>query len=120
MFKPKQPIQMLHKRTRPVDPEVLKKDLRILTRFVKVYCNHHHHTPKKVLCDECADLLQYAEQRREKCPYDPKPACKVCPTHCYKPHYRQRIKEIMKYSGIYFVKRGRIDWLFKYFFSKAA
>jgi len=28
---------------------------------------------------------------------------------------RQRIKEVMKYSGKYYVKRGRLDWLVKYF-----
>jgi hypothetical protein len=46
---------------------------------------------------------------------DPKPKCKDCPVHCYKSEYRRRIKEVMRFSGIYFVKRGRVDWLIKYF-----
>jgi len=45
----------------------------------------------------------------------PKPKCKDCPVHCYKIEYRRRIKEVMRFSGIYFVKRGRVDWLIKYF-----
>jgi hypothetical protein len=90
------------------------KDIKTLQAFTKVYCRQHHGT-RGDLCPECDDLLQYAIQRRERCPYDPKPACKNCQTHCYKPEYRQKIREVMKFSGIYFVKRGRIDWMIKYF-----
>ena len=28
---------------------------------------------------------------------------------------RKRVREIMKYSGMHFVKRGSVDWLVKYF-----
>ena len=31
------------------------------------------------------------------------------------PEYRAKIKEVMRFSGIYFVKRGRLDWLVRYF-----
>jgi hypothetical protein len=67
------------------------------------------------MCESCAELLEYALLRLEKCPFDPKPKCKDCKVHCYKDDYRQRIREVMKFSGIHFVKRGRLDWLFKYF-----
>ncbi|MFH1998920.1 MAG: nitrous oxide-stimulated promoter family protein [Planctomycetota bacterium] len=40
---------------------------------------------------------------------------KACDTHCYKPAYRAKIKEVMRYSGIHFIKRGRLDWLVRYF-----
>jgi len=66
-------------------------------------------------CESCNELLEYALLRLEKCPFDPKPKCKDCKVHCYKDDYRQRIREVMKFSGIHFVKRGRLDWLFKYF-----
>ena len=91
------------------------QQLRVLTRFIQVYCAKRHGGKPRELCAECADLLAYATQRLQKCPYDPKPKCKECPTHCYKPEYRRRIKEVMRFSGIYFVKRGRVDWLIKYF-----
>ncbi len=110
-----QPMK-LRKRNKPVDPDVLKKDLKIIEKFTQVYCRYHHQ-PENQLCNECRDFLEYARTRREKCPYDPKPKCKECPTHCYKPDYRQKMREIMKFSGMYYVKRGRIDWLFKYFLS---
>lgn len=87
----------------------------VLQKFIHVYCRKKHSPPKGQMCESCAELLEYALLRLEKCPFDPKPKCKECKVHCYKDDYRQRIREVMKFSGIYFVKRGRLDWLFKYF-----
>lgn len=87
---------------------------RMLRRFVEVYCKHHHDAAGG-LCSECDELLEYALSRLAACPMDPKPKCKDCPVHCYKPEYRRRIQEVMKFSGMHFVKRGRLDWLLKYF-----
>ena len=98
-----------------MDEKVIKKNMQIMNRFTQVYCNAHHGTKKGTLCKECADLLKYAERKLELCPLHPKPKCKDCKTHCYKPDSRAKVREIMKYSGIYFVKRGRIDWAIKYF-----
>ena len=90
------------------------RDLEVVTRFIQVYCRAHHHTGDE-LCVECHDLLSYATQRLERCPHDPKPKCRDCASHCYAPKYRDEIKQVMRFSGIYFVKRGRVDWLIKYF-----
>lgn len=91
-------------------------DIEILRAFIKVYCQCHHKGHRcQSLCDQCESLLKYAVTRREKCPYDPKPACKNCRTHCYAKSYRDRIRDVMKFSGMYFVKRGRIDWLIQYY-----
>lgn len=89
-----------------------------LKQFIDVYCWKQHDSKKGTLCSECTDLWNYAQARLATCPYDPKPKCKDCTTHCYKPEYRQKIKEVMRFSGMHFVKRGRLDWLFKYFMSK--
>lgn len=89
--------------------------LAVAARFVAVYCRHHHQPGDARLCADCADLLAYVRERLARCPYEPKPKCKKCPTHCYKPEYRARIRAVMRYSGMYFVKRGRIDWLIRYF-----
>jgi hypothetical protein len=59
--------------------------------------------------------VEYARDRLIACPYDPKPKCKHCPTHCYKPAMRRRVREVMQFGGMHFVKRGRLDWLVKYF-----
>ncbi len=92
------------------------RDEKVLATFVQVYCRAHHGTDEK-LCEECDELLTYARQRLAECPLDPKPKCKDCPVHCYKPEYRERIKIVMRYAGIHFVKRGRLDWLVRYFLS---
>lgn len=91
------------------------REFSVLQRFTEVYCRKHHERASGSLCDECANLLRYARRRVEACPYDPKPKCKDCPTHCYSAANRQRIREIMRFSGMYYVKRGRIDWLLRYF-----
>lgn len=97
-------------------------DIRILEKFIQIYCDTKHNTVEKteekglVLCEECWETLNYATYRREVCPLDPKPTCKNCEIHCYKPEYRHRIKEIMRHSGMTLIKRGRIDLIFHYFF----
>ncbi len=92
-----------------------ERERKVLCQFIDVYCRENHHPPKGELCEDCADLLAYAMERLDKCPFDPKPKCKDCTVHCYQDAYRQKIKKVMKFSGIYFVKRGRLDWLVKYF-----
>ena len=91
-----------------------QKDKNLLEKFIGVYCRKEHHTNGKTLCTECSDLRNYAFEKLDNCHLDPKPKCKDCRVHCYKDPYRQKIKEVMKFSGIHFVKRGRLDWLFKY------
>ena len=88
---------------------------RVLRRFIEVYCHAHHGASPPQLCEECLELWEYALAKLGRCPYDPKPKYKHCPTHCYKPGMRDRIKQVMRFSGIYNVKRGRLDWLIRYF-----
>ena len=91
------------------------KDEEILKKFIAVYCNKKHGSQKDHLCNDCDELLSYALDRLSKCPHDPKPKCRDCKIHCYNEKYRMQIREVMKFSGIHFIKRGRLDWLFKYF-----
>ena len=93
------------------------KQLQTLRKFIEVYCSKNHGMTGGQLCDECRELLDYAADRLAACPMDPKPKCKDCTVHCYDKAHRARIKEIMKFSGMHFVKRGRLDWLVKYFFN---
>jgi len=97
------------------NPEEIEKHLKLLKRFVDVYCAKHHGENRGDTCEECSELVDYARKRLENCPYDPKPKCKDCPTHCYKPSMREKVKAVMRYSGMYFIKRGRVDWAIKYF-----
>lgn len=52
------------------------------------------------LCPDCAELRDYAIARIKHCPHmDTKTFCSACPTHCYKPEMRERIREVMRWSG---------------------
>lgn len=91
----------------------MDRDHRTLAQFIEVYCREKHKASS--LCTECFDLLTYAKKRRALCPYDPKPKCKNCKTHCYAPNYRDKIRSVMRFSGIFFVKHGRLDYLVSHF-----
>ena len=91
------------------------KDRYILEQFIGIYCRGNHGTPSGELCPTCADLLAYATERLERCPQEPKPSCKHCPVHCYRPVYRERIREVMRYSGKRLLLQGRLDLIRHYF-----
>lgn len=99
-----------------------EKDAKVLEQFIQIYCDTKHTDADKIetdglsLCAECHETLEYSKLRRELCPLNPKPSCKNCEVHCYKPDQRQRIKDIMRHSGMHLIKRGRIDMLLHYFF----
>ncbi len=66
--------------------------------MIEIYCKANHKQNK--ICDECIQLIEYACLRAEKCKYQAnKPACKDCKTHCYSPEKRNKIKEVMQFSG---------------------
>ena len=103
----------------------------MLASFVRVFCHARHKDAarsedgfpaelvgclKGGLCGECAALLAHAVEKRRKCPLDPKPSCKHCRIHCYSREHRDRIREIMAYSGRRMILRGRLDYLWHYFF----
>lgn len=111
------------------------KDVQVLARFIELYCRAHHdrETTGRVaideilcqvkgiggtLCPDCAELLEHGIKKRALCPLDPKPACKNCHIHCYSKEYRQKIREIMAFSGKRMILRGRLDYLWHYFMKK--
>lgn len=110
-----------------------KKDLKILALFTAVFCKARHSGEKSSLtvvdpglqglalerfrlCAECREFLDYAFSRRIKCPLDPKPTCKHCHVHCYRSGHREKVREIMRFSGRRLILRGRLDLLWHYFF----
>ncbi len=112
----------------------MKKDISILSLFVDIYCkNFHKNREKRIveargilkefskeisksLCDDCEKLLLHSVVKRVICPFEPKPACKKCPDNCYSNGFREKMKEVMRFSGAYLIKKGRLDYIFKYFF----
>jgi len=109
-----------------------KDDIRTLMKFERIYCRENHNEAKSPfsfklfdikeiekkeisLCSDCTRLLTYGLTMRLKCPHEPKPMCKKCETQCYHGEYKSKIREVMKFSGMYLVKRGRMDLLYHYF-----
>ncbi len=110
------------------------RDVRVLRDFIAIFCREKHQDNKEPfrardarlqqvlgdeplpLCGECSRLFRHGVAKLLLCPYNPKPMCKKCTTHCYAPGYRERIREVMRFSGIYLVKHGRLDLLLHYFF----
>ncbi|MDO9557689.1 MAG: nitrous oxide-stimulated promoter family protein [Coriobacteriia bacterium] len=98
------------------DREVIK-DTRLLGDFTAIYCRGRHKDAARaslasegaelgvygnrppVVCEQCAELLRYAEKRRAFCPKDPKPFCSNCDTHCYRPDMREYMRDVMRYAG---------------------
>lgn len=110
--------------------EKIDRDIQTLAELVKIYCDNKHFPKEKKnwnltkfreiktlkLCKECSELLDYSAKRTILCPLDPKPSCKKCRIHCYSDRYRAKIREVMKFSGIYLIKHGRFDLIFHYIF----
>ena len=108
-----------------------KGDIQVLIKFVEIFCRENHNGEKDpfsfklldikeiekrdvLLCPDCSKLITYGLTMRLKCPHDPKPMCKKCETQCYKGEYKSKIREVMKFSGMYLIKQGRLDLLYHY------
>lgn len=75
-----------------------EKEKKTVRLMIIKYCKDHKHldTP----CDNCKELIEYAENKIEDCPLmETKTYCSNCGIHCYAPKMRKRIKKVMKYSG---------------------
>lgn len=78
----------------------LKHEHQTLTCMTRIYCEDHHGLVDGDLCQDCAALMVYSEQRLAKCPYgQEKPTCAKCPIHCYKKEQREHVREVMTYAG---------------------
>ena len=78
----------------------IRKEKKVVSLMISKYCSGKHGTSKDKLCPNCFDLQQYAHQRLSYCIWgEKKPFCSKCPIHCYNPKMKERIIEVMKYSG---------------------
>jgi predicted amidophosphoribosyltransferase len=75
-------------------------ELKTIHKMLSIYCHDMHGSTRGKLCPTCRQLLEYAGQRLDKCPYgENKPVCAKCPIHCYKAEQREAIRQVMRYSG---------------------
>jgi len=87
-------------------PRRLARERQTIAAMVAMYCHDHHDVASGDLCPACAELMEYARLRLDGCRYGAeKPTCASCPTHCYKPAMRERVREVMRYSGPRMIRR---------------
>lgn len=76
----------------------IAREKETIRTMIGLFCRGNHRT-QETLCEDCRDLLAYAEKRLERCPHAVKPACKDCAVHCYAPDKRKAIQTVMRYAG---------------------
>jgi hypothetical protein len=76
----------------------IEKEKRVVAFMVRLYCRRKEGNHK--LCFGCNELIEYAKIRLDGCKFkDKKPACKNCTVHCYKPEMREKMRQVMRFSG---------------------
>ena len=77
----------------------IKREKRTMQAMVQLYCKNHHHL-EDGLCEDCSDMLEYAQKRLDHCPFqENKTTCAKCSIHCYEPQKREKTRTVMRYSG---------------------
>ena len=84
-----------------------EREKKMVSEMILLYCRKQHKSLRKAsglgkteLCQECAELENYARMRSDRCPFmETKTFCSNCKVHCYKPEMRERIRKIMRFSG---------------------
>ena len=76
-----------------------EREKEMVSQMIALYCRAKHGS-KTGLCADCAALDTYARQRSDRCPFmETKTFCSNCKVHCYQPEMRERIREVMRFSG---------------------
>ena len=85
------------------DPRYVRRarEQKTIEAMLRMYCRGHRHPAAPgALCADCTLLHGYAVRRLERCLFgDAKPACANCVVHCYRPDMRERVREVMRWSG---------------------
>lgn len=77
----------------------IEREKATVTLLIQLHCQDKH-KPLGELCEDCQELLHYAHQRLDHCKFgENKTVCGDCTVHCYKKEMREKIVQIMRYSG---------------------
>ena len=75
-----------------------EREKETVSLMIRLYCRKKH--GGKDLGPDCAALDAYARQRSDKCPFmETKTFCSNCKVHCYKKDMREKIRQVMRFSG---------------------
>lgn len=77
-----------------------EREKKVVEEMIRLYCHKKHGTKKKELCEDCQKLRDYAFHRSDVCPFmKEKTFCSNCKVHCYAPAMKEKIREVMRFSG---------------------
>ncbi len=77
----------------------MTREEKTIEAMVNIYCREQHGAGSE-LCSGCNELLDYSKNRLERCRFqERKPTCANCPVHCYRPVMKEKVKDVMRYSG---------------------
>ena len=75
-----------------------EREKAVVSQMIALYCRKNH--GGRTLCPDCAALEAYARQRSDRCPFlETKTFCSNCRVHCYRPEMREKIRQVMRFSG---------------------
>ncbi|WP_288624371.1 nitrous oxide-stimulated promoter family protein [uncultured Brachyspira sp.] len=76
----------------------IEKEKSLVFLMIKIFCKSNHKNNN--LCKECIELYNYASNKIDRCRFmETKTFCSACPSHCYKKDMREKIREVMIFSG---------------------
>lgn len=94
-----------------------EREKETVSKMIEIYCRKNHRTQRmpansgipagievkagrRRFCSECAELDEYARMRSDKCPFmETKTFCSNCRVHCYRDDMREKIRDVMRFSG---------------------
>lgn len=77
----------------------IQQEKETIKLMINLYCRKQH-GHQSSLCNDCSELQEYALKRLTMCRYgEDKTTCALCPRHCYRSDYKERIRIVMRYSG---------------------
>jgi hypothetical protein len=84
----------------------ITREKNTIEAMIRIYCHDQHKTSDELLCSECRELLDYAKRRLDRCPFHgDKTTCAKCKIHCYQPVIKEKIRDVMRYSGSRMIRR---------------
>ncbi len=79
--------------------EKIRREQEVAEEMIRLFCRKRHRE-KDCPCPACAELAAYVRERTGHCPFmEEKTFCSQCRVHCYSPAMRERIREVMRFSG---------------------
>ncbi len=76
----------------------IEREKHVVRLMIDLYCRKKEGHATR--CPACQTLLSYAYARLERCPFgEAKTSCQRCPIHCYKADMRERMRQVMRFSG---------------------